>query len=203
MSQSDLFRVWPTIVADNPWPYEDAGIRGGVDHHYPTLSIAQIVAMPIWRYCADAAHLYLWITNAHLLEGTGAMVCRAWGFEPKTVITWDKWMMGTGHYFRNQTEHVIFAARKNARLLRADLPTMLSVKRSRKHSEKPPEFYELVEQASPGPFLELFARQQRGAGWSCWGNELAEPVALPELDDFMAVAAAQAAFEKRQMGLFG
>ena len=32
-------------------------------------------------------------------------------------------------------------------------------------------FYEIVEQASPGPYLELFARRDR-AGWTSWGNEV-------------------------------
>jgi N6-adenosine-specific RNA methylase IME4 len=36
------------------------------------------------------------------------------------------------------------------------------------HSVKPPLFADLVEQMSPGPYLELFARQPR-LGWDSWG----------------------------------
>ncbi len=39
------------------------------------------------------------------------------------------------------------------------------------HSAKPDEFYELVEEASPGPYLELFARRTR-EGWTTLGTEL-------------------------------
>ena len=40
-----------------------------------------------------------------------------------------------------------------------------------RHSEKPEEFYQIVEELSPGPYLELFGRRQR-QGWTVLGNEL-------------------------------
>lgn len=39
-----------------------------------------------------------------------------------------------------------------------------------RHSEKPELFMDLIEQMSPGPRLEMFARRQR-LGWDTWGNE--------------------------------
>lgn len=42
--------------------------------------------------------------------------------------------------------------------------------RKREHSRKPDEQYELIEDCSPGPFLELFARYPRD-GWHVWGAE--------------------------------
>lgn len=38
------------------------------------------------------------------------------------------------------------------------------------HSAKPEAFLDIVEQVSPGPYLELFARRQR-LGWDTWGKE--------------------------------
>lgn len=43
--------------------------------------------------------------------------------------------------------------------------------RKREHSRKPDEVYDLIEECSPGPYLELFARQQRN-GWTAWGDEV-------------------------------
>ena len=40
-----------------------------------------------------------------------------------------------------------------------------------KHSKKPDAMYTLIEEASPGPYLELFARERR-PGWAAWGNEV-------------------------------
>ena len=42
--------------------------------------------------------------------------------------------------------------------------------RKREHSRKPDEHYDLVEECSPGPYIELFARFKR-PGWHQWGNE--------------------------------
>lgn len=47
------------------------------------------------------------------------------------------------------------------------------------HSAKPEAFLDLVEQVSPGPYLELFARRNR-LGWDTWGNESLEHISLSE-----------------------
>lgn len=46
------------------------------------------------------------------------------------------------------------------------------------HSAKPKAFGDLVEQVSPGPYVELFARAPR-LGWDSWGKgyELKEATA--------------------------
>ena len=46
-----------------------------------------------------------------------------------------------------------------------------------RHSAKPPEFFAMVEQVSPGPYLEMFARDFR-LGWDAWGDEAPNPVDL-------------------------
>ena len=94
-----VYHLVRTVVADPPWPYNDAidaksGIRGAATQ-YETMTVADICAM-FPRVCEEAgvriddagAHLYLWTTNAFLEEAH--RVARAWGFKPKTVITWIK-----------------------------------------------------------------------------------------------------------------
>lgn len=39
----------------------------------------------------------------------------------------------------------------------------------RSHSQKPDVFADLIERMSPGPYVELFARQPR-LGWDSWGH---------------------------------
>lgn len=61
---------------------------------------------------------------------------------------------------------------KNARTLdpgRTQVNFMAT--RKREHSRKPDEQYQLIEECSPGPRLELFARGNR-AKWSSWGNQV-------------------------------
>jgi N6-adenosine-specific RNA methylase IME4 len=40
-----------------------------------------------------------------------------------------------------------------------------------RHSKKPVELYDMIELCSPGPHLELFARETR-KGWTQWGDEI-------------------------------
>jgi len=42
-----------------------------------------------------------------------------------------------------------------------------------RHSQKPDAIRSLIERASPGPRLELFARKLV-PGWYSWGHEIAE-----------------------------
>jgi N6-adenosine-specific RNA methylase IME4 len=187
-----------TIVADPPWPYDDPGgsLRARPEHRpsswdnvvtgsvsasdrYGSMSIAELCALA--PDVEDEAHLYLWTTNAFMVEAHE--IARAWGFNPKTICTWGKVKpdgsasMKTGHYFRGATEHVVFAVR--GRLpFPSDQPTpTLWLWPRLSHSEKPDAFYDLVEQVSPGPYLELFARRQR-LGWNTWGDEALEHVDL-------------------------
>jgi len=114
------------------------------------------------------AHLYLWTTNAFMEDAHA--VARAWGFLPRTVLTWVKPQMGMGSFFRNTTEHVVFAVRGSLPLNVKNQRTDFRAAR-RRHSEKPEEFFEIVERCSPGPYLELFARKRR-ENWVSWGLDV-------------------------------
>lgn len=180
-------RRYATIVADPPWPYDDPGgslsatpehrpnsfrSNVGLPGKYASMSIAEITALDV--PVADDAHLYLWTTNAFMVEAHE--IARAWGFVPKTICTWGKVQpdgrpsMKTGNYFRGATEHAIFAVR--GRLpMPTDKPTpTLWLWPRLAHSVKPDAFYDLVESLSPGPYLEMFSRRAR-LGWETWGDE--------------------------------
>ena len=176
------------IVADPPWPYSGDGPVGtggrgaafvrklphpGSAKRYGKMSMGELMAMPI---PADkAAHLYLWTTNSFLMEAHD--LAKAWGFYPKTVLTWGKVKadgtasMKTGYYFRGATEHCLFAVRGSMRLQGMKGRPTLFLSRRLPHSVKPDWFYALCEECSPGPRLELFARRER-PGWTVWGNEV-------------------------------
>ena len=41
------------------------------------------------------------------------------------------------------------------------------------HSRKPFRFRELIEQVSPGPYLELYGREEQpNTGWTVYGNQV-------------------------------
>lgn len=169
-----------TILADPPWRFENRTGKMAPEHQrllrYPTMTMAEILELPVNRIAAARSHLYLWVPNA--LMGEGLEVMKRWGFTYKTNLIWYKVRKdggpdgrGVGFYFRNVTELVLFGIRGSMRTLEAGrTQTNLLATRKREHSRKPDELYEIIEACSPGPYLELFARHQR-PGWTQWGNE--------------------------------
>lgn len=163
------------LVVDPPWTYDN---RGNDKSHraanpYPSMSLADIAALPIRALSTPDAILWLWTTNAHLpyvfdlVEG--------WGFTYKTLLTWAKSKMGLGDWLRGQTEHCVMAIRGKPLVTLTNQTTLLQGP-LRAHSEKPDEFFALVDALCPtvpGGKCELFARQSR-PGWQQWGAELRE-----------------------------
>ena len=180
---------WRTIVVDPPWEYANKWsgrrelssrfFKGGTDRGaacmYDVMDQPALLAVPLGDWAEADAHLYLWTTNAFMLEAYELMA--AWGFTYKTTLTWVKNQIGMGMYFRNTTEHVLFGVRGRLKVQRKDLLTHFNAPRGR-HSEKPQAFYDMVETASPGPYLDVFARKQR-MGWDVAGNEVYS--VIPEL----------------------
>jgi N6-adenosine-specific RNA methylase IME4 len=169
---------YQTIVADPPWQYTKADLqsyaRGAAEGHYDTESVSAIARIPLGELAADDAHLFMWVTNPVLTEqrcdASPLSVVRAWGFEPKTVLTWVKPDGGPGWYFRGNTEHVIYAVRGKAGIPAALRESNVFTAPRQGHSVKPDCFYDKVERVCPGPYMEAFARRAR-FGWDYWGDQ--------------------------------
>ena len=71
---------------------------------------------------------------------------------------------------KGRVKDQVVGIRGKVRAFRSDKKNLFQARR-RKHSEKPEEAFILIESASPGPRLELFARRPR-EGWTVWGNEV-------------------------------
>lgn len=170
-----------TVLADPPWRFQNRTGKVAPEHRrlsrYSTMALDEICNMSIEEHVADRSHLYLWVPNAMLSDGLKVM--SAWGFTYKSNLVWYKVRKdggpdgrGVGFYFRNVTELVLFGIRGRLRTLDAGRRQVnIVATRKREHSRKPDELYGLIESCSPGPYLELFAREVR-AGWTQWGDEV-------------------------------
>lgn len=170
--------TYHTIVADPPWPMPSGGPYKGSARYkkppsslpYPTMTIEQIQGLDV--PAAKDAHLYLWTPNAFLEHVHG--VARAWGFKPAQMLAWVKTPrgLGLGGTFTNTVEFVLFARRGTLKATRrVDTSWFHWTRPHNKHSAKPQAFLDLVEEVSPGPYLEMFAREKR-SGWDSWGDEI-------------------------------
>lgn len=162
-----------TIVIDPPW---DWGDEGDIDQFgrarptYGTMSIEQLLELPVGSYADNDCHLYLWITNRSLPKGF--QLLEKWGFRYITCITWVKPSFGMGNYFRGQTEHILFGVKGSQPLKRRNAPTYFEAPRGPNgHSSKPIDSYAFIESCSSSPYLELFARSER-PDWTFWGAEV-------------------------------
>lgn len=174
-----------TILADPPWRFSNRTGKVAPEHkrlgRYATMSLDEIKSLPVSEAAAENAHLYLWVPNALLPEGLEVM--NSWGFKYVSNIIWAKRRKdggpdgrGVGFYFRNVTELLLFGVKGRMRTLAPGRSQVNMIEtRKREHSRKPDEQYKLIENCSPGPYLELFARYPQPR-WEVWGNEAASDV---------------------------
>jgi N6-adenosine-specific RNA methylase IME4 len=184
-----------TIVADPPWQ------QGGYPTHlggrltlgrgqtrrpplpYEAMSLEALCDLPVEGLAARDSRLFMWTTNRFLPDAFG--VVSAWGFRYRQMIVWHKSVNGSPfvtHIAPSHAEFLLVAVLgKPART--GKFPSSVIPVPSgcggggRRHSQKPDVFLDLIEQASPGPYLEMFARRQR-LGWDTWGNEALQHVEI-------------------------
>jgi len=112
-----------TILADPPWQFNNRTGKMAPEHQrllrYPTMTLEEIMALPVQNVAAAQSHLYLWVPNALLAEGLEVM--KHWGFTYKSNLVWYKTRKdggpdgrGVGFYFRNVTELILLVYAENS-----------------------------------------------------------------------------------------
>jgi N6-adenosine-specific RNA methylase IME4 len=171
--------MYTTLVADPPWQFGDKlpGDGRGAAKNYSTLSLEDIKNFLLPDLAPDC-RLFLWRVASMQEEALAVM--KAWGFTLKTEIVWQKltanglpWF-GMGRTVRASHETCLIGVRGRPPVLNRSIRSTFSAPYTR-HSGKPEEFFDLVEQLSPGPYVELFARRSR-PGWTCLGDEVESSV---------------------------
>jgi N6-adenosine-specific RNA methylase IME4 len=164
-----LYRV---LYADPPWEYAGVNLDyyGPAERHYQTMPLKDICALPVEELVVDDAVLFLWATSP--LLPSALLVMESWGFAYKASFIWDKVRHNFGHYNSVRHELLLLGTHGSCQ---PDVPelvdSVVTLERSKRHSEKPPEFREMIDRLYPhGPRVELFARCEV-LGWDRWGAE--------------------------------
>jgi N6-adenosine-specific RNA methylase IME4 len=179
-----------TVVADVPWRFNDSlpGKSRGASRNYATLPLAEIKSFLADRpeiVIAPDALLFFWRVSAMVPEAYE--VVEAWGFKAKSEIVWSKKTasglqhFGMGRFVRAAHETCIIAKRGGAAVRDKSVRSVFEAPTGR-HSEKPDEFFRIVERLGEGPFLELFGRKRR-PGWTVLGDEIDEAACRPPAFD--------------------
>lgn len=186
--------TFPIILADPPWKFvvhsEETGREKSAENHYPTMSLADILALGC--PAADDAILFLWVTD--LANGIDCL--RAWGFVFKSYWSWKKLypgrQMGTGYWCFDNEELLLIGTRGSPPApLPGTQPQKCTEHPVGPHSAKPDFYAEQIERLYPGvPRLEMFSRTQR-PDWDVWGFEAGQTEAeLPPASNAGSVPAA-------------
>jgi N6-adenosine-specific RNA methylase IME4 len=154
------------IVIDPPWP------TAGSTLPYMHIHVDDLTLLPIAELAAERCHVHLW-TLPNSYHRTAYEIVEDWGFRVVSEFVWCKSQVGKGHYWRMSHEILLTAVRsEDDRFDDQSLRSWIEAPRGR-HSEKPDVVREMIERASPGPRLEIFARKLV-PGWFAWGHEIAK-----------------------------
>lgn len=169
-----------TIVIDWPWKFSDAlpGKTRGAAKNYNVMSHTQVNAWrATWNFTmANDVHLLFWKVAAMPQEALD--IVRNLEFKIKTELVWrklsktgEKEHFGMGRHVRAMHETCLIAVRGKPKVLQKSTRSVFDAPYTGVHSQKPDEFYSLVERTFPGPYVEFFSRKTR-CGWRQYGNEL-------------------------------
>lgn len=189
-------QTFNVISADPPWNFKPYGKQGDQsrtpDRHYPTLNTKELGRVNVPSLAAKNCALLMWSSGPFLAQSLE--LGKAWGFEYKTMLfIWLKrssegraWHFGNGYYTHANAEPVLLFTRGRIGRVSAAVAQIIDeyhgqmelwdstiVARVRRHSEKPEEYFNRVNQlfGENVPKVELFARRTR-PGWTCIGNEI-------------------------------
>lgn len=186
---------YQVIYADPPWRYNDQKgndpAMGGI--RYPTMSDAEIAALPVKQVAERTSALFLWATMPKLQEALDVM--RAWGFAYRTTaFVWLKLnpdgspYSGMGHWTNSNIEIVLFGKRGAPKRLARDVKQVVMAPVG-VHSAKPDEVRRrIVRLMGNVPRVELFARTA-AAGWDAVGNGIYSEAPLEDLPLLAALEA--------------
>lgn len=171
-------------MADPPWKYEGFATGPGDPRRgaareiksaslpYGALTVEGIAALPVGELAdEDGARIFLWTTNRYLPDAF--TVLSRWGFSYAQTLTWHK--TGNPSPFGGSVapihaEFLLVGTCGKIPVEQRLASSVIAVPKPYEHSRKPDAFLDLIEQVSPGPYVELFARRAR-FGWDYWGDQ--------------------------------
>lgn len=184
---------WPDkkyqiICADPPWRQGKGGKKSvrpkssGGQLEYPTLSTVEIsdILRRAKRLGEVNHNFFLWTIDKYLHDAEAIMTLM--GYKLHARMIWNK-VTGIPAAFTIRFGHEYLLWFYWGKLLpvakeeRGKIHSVFS-EQVKRHSQKPQEFYRIIERLYPNTTrLELFARQ-KVEGWDAWGDEVREMVGV-------------------------
>lgn len=136
--------------------YQEKGQGKWFEEFHDTAENYAAFLAECYRVLKDDRHIFLMFDSFSMLS-LGAIVREH--FNVKNVLTWDKVNIGMGHYFRRQTEFILFASKGKRPISRRDIPDIWKIKRLHRApypTQKPVELFEAMIASSKLPSDQQF-----------------------------------------------
>lgn len=162
--------VYDVIVIDPPWPMQkiERDVRPnqiGLDYPVMTETELENLIIP----AAEDCHLWLWTTHKFLPMAFRLLT--AWDFKYCCLFTWHKpggfQPIGLPQY---NCEFALYSRKGTPIFIDTKaFPVCFNAPRGA-HSEKPKEFYEMINRVTFGRKIDMFSRRKI-EGFESWGKE--------------------------------
>jgi len=181
-------------VIDPPWSFSDRlpGPKRGAEDHYKCLSFDDLAKLELPEFAEDSI-MFMWRVAS--MQSEALALLHLYGFDLKSEIVWVKekknepnptsatdLAFGMGHYTRASHETCLIGTRGKAasKVIRNRSIRSVFFAPRGVHSEKPAEFYDLVEALTggEGPYVDIFARKKHRQGWHFIGDEVGAPLVI-------------------------
>jgi N6-adenosine-specific RNA methylase IME4 len=164
--------VYDVIVIDPPWQMEKIErdvAPNQTSFDYPTMDEAALAQLEVPT--ADDCHVWVWTTHKHL--PMALRLLDAWGLKYVCTFTWHKpggfQPFGLPQY---NCEFALYARKGTPQFVETKaFPVCFNAPRGA-HSEKPQDFYDVLNRVTAGRRLDMFNRRHI-EGFDGWGNESA------------------------------
>ena len=156
------------IVIDPPWNYGTQFDAGGrrVANPYPEMKQEELLELDIPS--SDDSIIFLWTTHKFIWNAKELL--EKWGYTYRSILVWNKKMIGMGDLFRMQCEFCLVGLKGKPILNNNHTFRDIFEESRRQHSRKPEVFYEMVNELCVGRKLDFFSRANR-EGWEVFGND--------------------------------
>lgn len=173
-------RMFDCIVTDPPWTLATEKSTRGVALNYDQITDKLLLnAVPWSDLLNENGVIFMWVINAKLVwavdwledQGLTVVECMTW----LKMSTNRLMARGHGYYLQHAKEDCIIAVKGDTKHFTWETLTSSMVAEKRNQSQKPADFYDMVEQFAPehSHFCEVFGRRNNlRNGWVTIGNQL-------------------------------
>lgn len=172
--------LFDVIVTDPPWTLATEKSTRGVALNYDQINDKVLLnKVPFHKLMNPNGVIFMWVINAKMCWAMDWL--KEQGYKVIECITWLKMSTnrlmarGHGYYLQHAKEDCLIAVKGNVSHFKWENITASFAAEKRSQSQKPSDFYDMIESFAPkgSHFLEVFGRRNNlRNGWVTIGNQL-------------------------------